>query len=369
MMLKIAGLRKTFGNQVVIDGVDLEVEQGEFVALLGPSGSGKTTILRLIAGFEDADAGEIRLANRIIVHDTISVPPERRKLGMVFQDYALFPHLSVRDNVAFGLPRGKTRSDRVEEVLHNVGLGPWIDQMPHFLSGGQQQRVALARALAPSPTIVMLDEPFSNLDPALRMQVRADVRRILRDAGVTAVLVTHDQEEALSMADRIAVLFNGQIAQFATPEEIYDRPATREVAAFVGDAQFLPGTVHGDTAETELGSLALSAPAEGEVDILIRPEMVSLSPLTETPGAVTGTVASRRFFGRDQQVDVALDRIEGESPSILGTRVTARVPTLHHFAEGDRVSVRIDRPVLSFPRNADPSRVPQSVSTSVDPAP
>ncbi len=349
MMLKIAGLRKAFGNQVVIDGIDLEVELGEFVALLGPSGSGKTTMLRLIAGFEDADGGEIRLANRIIVHDTISVPPERRKIGMVFQDYALFPHLSVRDNVAFGLPRSKTRNERVEEVLHKVGLGPWIDQMPHFLSGGQQQRVALARALAPSPTIVMLDEPFSNLDPALRMQVRADVRRILQDAGVTAILVTHDQEEALSMADRIAVLFNGQIAQYATPEEVYDRPATREVAAFVGDAQFLPGTARGETVETELGSLTLSEAAEGDVDILIRPEMVSLTPLIEGAG-VAGTVASRRFFGRDQQVDVVLDRVEGESPAVSGTRVTARIPTLHHFAEGDRVTVRIDRPVLSFPR-------------------
>jgi iron(III) transport system ATP-binding protein len=363
MMLTISGLRKAFGNQVVIDGIDLEVEQGEFVALLGPSGSGKTTLLRLVAGFEDADAGEIRLANRIIVHENISVPPERRRIGMVFQDYALFPHLSVRDNVAFGLPRGKTRKDRVEEVLHKVGLGPWIDQMPHFLSGGQQQRVALARALAPSPTIVMLDEPFSNLDPALRMQVRADVRRILQDAGVTAILVTHDQEEALSMADRIAVLFNGTIAQYATPEEVYDRPATREVAAFVGDAQFLPGTALGDSVETELGPLTLATPVEGDVDVLIRPEMLALSPLEETPGAVAGTVASRRFFGRDQQVDVVLDRIEGESPAITGTRMIARVPTLHHFGENERVSVRVDRPVLAYPRLPEPARIPQPTAS------
>lgn len=342
MILTIHELRKAFGSQVVIDGIELDVGEGEFVALLGPSGSGKTTMLRLIAGFEDADAGEIRLGNRLIVHDGISVPPERRKIGMVFQDYALFPHLSVRDNVAFGLPRGKAKKGRVEVVLERVGLGPWIDQMPHFLSGGQQQRVALARALAPNPEIVMLDEPFSNLDPALRMQVRADVRRILQDAGVTAILVTHDQEEALSMADRIAVLFDGRIAQYATPEDVYDRPATREVAAFVGDAQFVPGVATGDMVETVLGTLALASPEEGDVDILIRPEMVSLSPLEDDSAGSPGTVASRRFFGRDQQVNVTLDRD--------GTALTARIPTLHHYAEGERVAATIDRPVLAFPR-------------------
>jgi iron(III) transport system ATP-binding protein len=339
-MLKIKGIRKSFGDQVVIDGIDLEVKQGEFVALLGPSGSGKTTMLRLIAGFEDADAGEIRLANRIIVHEGISVPPERRKIGMVFQDYALFPHLSVRENVAFGLPRGKTRKGRVEDVLEGVGLGPWIDQMPHFLSGGQQQRVALARALAPNPAIVMLDEPFSNLDPALRMQVRADVRKILQDAGVTAILVTHDQEEALSTADRIAVLFHGRISQFGTPEDVYDRPVTREVAAFIGDARFLPGLANGINATTVLGKLPLVEPAEGDIETLIRPEMLSLTPIIDGPGDVVGTVASRRFFGRDQQVDLVLPD---------GTSITARVPTLHHFATGDRVSIRVDRPVLAFP--------------------
>lgn len=344
-MLKITGLRKAFGNQVVIDGIDLHVEQGEFVALLGPSGSGKTTMLRLIAGFEDADAGEIRLANRIIVHDTISVAPERRRIGMVFQDYALFPHLSVRDNVAFGLPRGKGRNSRVEEVLDRVGLTPWIDQMPHFLSGGQQQRVALARALAPNPSIVMLDEPFSNLDPALRMQVRADVRDILREAGVTAILVTHDQEEALSTADRIAVLFNGDIAQYGTPEELYDRPTTREVAAFIGDAQFLAGVALDDIARTALGKLPLAEPAEGEIDLLIRPEMLSLSPLDTGGCATTGTVTSRRFFGRDQQVDVDIDT-NGSQP----VRLTARLPTLHHFAEGERVTVGVNRPARPFPR-------------------
>ncbi|HEV2072600.1 MAG TPA: ABC transporter ATP-binding protein [Thermomicrobiales bacterium] len=345
MMLKIAGIQKAFGDRAVIDGIDLEVRQGEFVALLGPSGSGKTTLLRLIAGFEDADAGEIRLANRIVVHKDISVPPERRKIGMVFQDYALFPHLSVRDNVAFGLPRGKTRNNRVHEVLERVGLGPWIDQMPQFLSGGQQQRVALARALAPNPSIVMLDEPFSNLDPALRIQVRADVRRILQEAGVTAILVTHDQEEALSIADRIAVLFNGRITQVGTPEDVYERPVSREVAAFVGDAQFLPGTAQETFAETEIGRLELLKPAEGPVDLLIRPEMISLAPYADDPKAVPGTVRSRRFFGRDQQVDVVL---------ASGTEMTARVPALHRFAAGERASVSVAQPVLPFPKQSDP---------------
>jgi iron(III) transport system ATP-binding protein len=342
MMLTVKGIRKSFGDQLVIDGVDLEVRQGEFVALLGPSGSGKTTILRLIAGFEDADAGEIRLANRIVVHDSISVPPERRKIGMVFQDYALFPHLSVRDNVAFGLPRAKNRNDRVRDVLERVGLSPWIDQMPHFLSGGQQQRVALARALAPNPTIVMLDEPFSNLDPALRGQVRADVRRILQDAGVTAVLVTHDQEEALSIADRIAVMFHGRIVQFATPEDVYERPATRQVAAFIGDAQFLPGEASGSEVATEIGRLDMLEPLQGPVDVLIRPEMIALTPYDEAPGAIAGLVTNRRFFGRDQQVDVTL-------PS--GTPITARTATDRRFAGGQEVSITVTRPVLGFPKD------------------
>jgi iron(III) transport system ATP-binding protein len=340
-MLTVTGVRKAFGDKTIIVGIDLEVRQGELVALLGPSGSGKTTMLRLIAGFEDADAGEIRLANRIVVHDHISVPPERRKIGMVFQDYALFPHLSVRDNVAFGLPRAKNRDARVREVLERVGLGPWIDQMPHFLSGGQQQRVALARALAPNPAIVMLDEPFSNLDPALRGQVRADVRRILQDAGVTAILVTHDQEEALSIADRIAVMFHGQIQQIATPEDLYERPATREVAAFIGDAQFLPGEAADGEVRTEVGTLALLDPAEGSVDVLVRPEMIALAPADEVPSPVAGTVTSRRFFGRDQQVDATL-------PS--GTSLTARTPTDRRYAAGQRVTVRVSRPVLAFPR-------------------
>jgi iron(III) transport system ATP-binding protein len=339
-MLTIKGLHKAFGNQVVIDGVDLAVEAGEFIALLGPSGSGKTTMLRLIAGFEDADAGEIRLDNRIVVHDTISVPPERRRIGMVFQDYALFPHLSVRDNVAFGLPRGKAREARVEEVLERVGLTPWIDQMPHVLSGGQQQRVALARALAPNPTIIMLDEPFSNLDPALRGQVRADVRRILQEAGVTAILVTHDQEEALSIADRIAVLFHGKIDQYGTPEEIYEHPATRDVAAFIGDAQFLPARADGTTGSSILGEIPLLAPADGDVDLLIRPEMLSLAPFDQQPAGIAGTVTIRRFFGRDQQITVVLPD---------GKEIIARVPTILRFITGEQVSITVNRPALAFP--------------------
>ena len=339
MMLTVRNVRKAFGEHNVIAGIDLEVQEGELVALLGPSGSGKTTMLRLIAGFEDADAGEIRLGNRIVVHDGISVPPERRKIGMVFQDYALFPHLSVRENVAFGLPRSRRRDGRVREVLERVGLGPWIDQMPHLLSGGQQQRVALARALAPNPSIVLMDEPFSNLDPALRGQVRADVRRILQDAGVTAVLVTHDQEEALSIADRIAVLFDGRIVQIATPEDLYQRPISREVAAFIGEAQFLPGTASGGGVGTELGLLELLQPMEGPVDVLVRPEMVALAP-DAAAHRVTGTVATRRFFGRDQQVDVVL-------PS--GTTVRARISTDHRFVAGQQVGVRVTRPAHAFP--------------------
>lgn len=338
-MLKISNLTKRFGRHLVLDNIALEVEDSEFVALLGPSGSGKTTLLRIIAGFEDADAGEVRIANRIVVHDTLSVAPERRRIGMVFQDYALFPHLSVRENVAFGLTRKDDKEALVREALRAVDMEHWIDTMPHVLSGGQQQRIALARALAPNPGIVLLDEPFSNLDHALRASVRADVRAILRDAGVTAVLVTHDQEEALSVADRVAVLFDGSMQHVGTPQEVYHQPATRAVARFVGDAQFLDGEVQGDRIETELGSAPiLNDVSSGPATAMLRPELVSVVP--EGASGVAATVVNTQFFGRDQRLELTLDS---------GTRIIARVPTDRVFEVGEVVAIGANRPLFVIP--------------------
>ncbi len=233
------GLSKSFGQKRAVDRVDLLVERGVVCALLGPSGCGKTTTLRLIAGFERPDAGTVAVADRTVAGDRAFVAPERRRIGMVFQDYALFPHLSVEGNVAYALGRGH-ESGRVAEVLRLVGLDRMGHRFPHELSGGEQQRVALARALAPTPEVILLDEPFSNLDASLRARVRQEMREILVAAGVTALFVTHDQEEALSLADRVAVMRDGRIEQEGTPEEVYGRPTTRWVADFLGDAEVVP---------------------------------------------------------------------------------------------------------------------------------
>jgi iron(III) transport system ATP-binding protein len=220
-----------------------------------------------------------------------------------------------------------------------VGLGSLGDRMPYELSGGQQQRVALARALAPGPEIVLLDEPFSNLDPELRVQVRGEVREILRRAGATAILVTHDQEEALSLADRIAVMFHGQIVQTASPEEVYHRPATRDVAAFVGDAQFLPGFAVGRRVQTAVGELPPVAPADGQVDVLIRPEMVRLRPASESTEGALGTIRQREFFGHDQVLTVELED---------GMRINSRIGSYSGFRVGDQVRVSVRGAILPF---------------------
>jgi iron(III) transport system ATP-binding protein len=289
-----AGLTKRFGRTVAVDAATLSVEPGEILALLGPSGCGKTTFLRLVAGFERADAGTIVLAGRMVAGDGLFVAPERRRAGFVFQDYALFPHLSVDGNVGFGVDRDG-RPERVARTLALVGLEGLGDRYPHELSGGQQQRVALARALAPGPSIVLLDEPFSNLDADLRVRVRGEVRGILRAAGATTVFVTHDQEEAFDIADRIAVMDHGRIEQLGRPEEIYHTPETRFVADFVGDADFLPAEVTAERVVTELGSFALAgiAVAPGSAEIMLRPEDIRLVPSESAEAEVTG----RRFQG------------------------------------------------------------------------
>src|ERR1700678_2849620 len=249
-MMRVTGLHKAFGTHPVLTGVDLEVPDGSLTAILGPSGSGKTTLLRLLAGFERADQGEIVVGGTVVDNGRIHVPPERRRIGYVPQEGSLFPHLTVAANVAFGLPAKQRRGGKPDTLLAAVGLEGLGKRYPHQLSGGQQQRVALARALAVEPTVVLMDEPFSSLDPAMRASVRADVRAILRAAGVTAVLVTHDQDEALSLADHVAVLRDGVIAQFGRPQELYEHPVDARMAGFLGEANLVHGVADGRMAQT-----------------------------------------------------------------------------------------------------------------------
>jgi len=309
--LRIEGLTKSYGPQAphVLDGLDLTVPGGALAAVLGPSGCGKTTLLRVVAGFLRADAGTVTVDGRVLTGPGVQLPPERRRIGIVPQEGALFPHLSVARNVAFGLTgHDRTaRRHRTEEMLDLVGLSGYGDRMPHELSGGQQQRIALARALAPRPALVLLDEPFNALDSALRAGVRADVRAALRLSGATALLVTHDQQEALSVADLVAVVRDGRVAQCDTPQEVYRRPADPWVAGFVGDAVLLPATAHpGGTADTALGAVPLTESAgPGTGTVLLRPEQLEL---TEPATAVAhGTVTDVRFYGHDAMVTVTVD--------------------------------------------------------------
>jgi iron(III) transport system ATP-binding protein len=319
-----------------VDDLSLRVAEGEILALLGPSGCGKTTTLRLIAGLEHPDEGTITLRGQVVAGHGQAVPPEARGIGIVFQDYALFPHLTVGENVAFGLPRAARRA-RVDEVLDLVGLRDLAPRYPHELSGGQQQRVALARALAPAPALMLLDEPFSNLDADLRTQMRDEVERILRASRTTAVFVTHDQEEAFTLADRVGVLRAGHIEQLAPPQELYHRPATRFVAAFVGAADFLPGTVTAQGIVTEVGTFANvdQLPFGGRVDVMIRPDDITFVPQADGPG----TIIRRYFHGSETVYCVRLpsgDRVHSSQPSAsvlpTGMRVRPEAHVLHVVA-------------------------------------
>jgi iron(III) transport system ATP-binding protein len=337
--LSIRGLRKAFGDTVAVDGLDLDVEGGRLCALLGPSGCGKTTTLRLIAGLERPDAGSVELGDRALTSPRSFVPPERRRIGMVFQDYALFPHYDVAGNVAYGLGRRGDRG-RVREVLELVGLERVAERPVHELSGGQQQRVALARALAPTPELILLDEPFSNLDASLRERVREDVREIIAAAGVTALFVTHDQEEALSLAERVAVMRDGRIEQVGTPEEIYSRPSTRWMAAFLGEVEVLEGEAREGRVSCELGSLPVETRADGAVEVLIRPESVAIG-ITGPPDATDAEVVGRRFYGHDQLVELRL-------PS--GRTVSSRRLGFPAWHPGDRVQVWVEGPADVVPQ-------------------
>ncbi|MEX0952831.1 MAG: ABC transporter ATP-binding protein [Nitriliruptoraceae bacterium] len=343
--LECHGLVKRFGATVAVDRVDLVVPRGTITALLGPSGCGKTTILRMIAGLTMPDEGTVAIDGHLVSGPGVGIPAEQRNVGLVFQDYALFPHLTVAGNVAFGL-RGRGRRQRrarVRDVLDLVGMAGHADRLPSELSGGQQQRVALARALAPSPRVVLLDEPFSSLDASLRTTVREDVRAILRQADATAVFVTHDQEEALSLADRVAVMRQGRLHQVADPHTLYTRPNTRFVAEFVGEANTLVGTRAGDyLVDTSIGRLSTRVPVtDHHVDVVVRPEAVRLKASDTGPATIVGL----SYFGHDQLVDLELAD---------GQRIRARRGPRIDLERDQCVEVTVDGPVLTFPHGDAP---------------
>jgi iron(III) transport system ATP-binding protein len=335
-MIHAERVSKRFGTTPAVVDASLCVDRGEFVALLGPSGCGKTTLLRLIAGFEAPDAGAVDVAGRRVAGNGTWVPPEKRRVGMMFQDYALFPHLTVAANIGFGVDRSR-RSARAREVSACVGLEGLEQRYPHELSGGQQQRVALARALAPEPELVLLDEPWSNVDPSLRASLRDEIVALLRTLDVTTVLVTHDREEAFSIADRIALMRDGTVVQEGSPEALYLLPASRWAAEFVGAGNFVPGLVHDGRVDTPLGVFpANGASGARVVEVLVRPELVELQP--DPTG--TAEVVGREFRGHDVFYRVRLDGLE-----LLSHR-----PSTEAVPLGSRVRVKLhDRHAAVFP--------------------
>ena len=303
-VLELSGVHKDYGPETVVSGLNLTVREGELLTLLGPSGCGKTTTLRMIAGLEEPTEGTVTVGDEIVAGDGTTVPPEERDVGMVFQEFALFPHLTVAENVAFGLdsPGSKAADARVAALLDLVGLAEYGDRSPGDLSGGQRQRVALARSLAPEPDVLLLDEPFSNLDVRLRVEMREEVRRILKEAGVTAVSVTHDQEEALSISDRVAVMHDGCIEQVGDTGEVFEHPESRFVASFLGQASFLGTRIGESSIDTVIGSYArdlLKGVTDeyvgATVDVLVRPDDLRATPTAE-PNA-DGRIVRRQYTG------------------------------------------------------------------------
>ena len=338
-ILTVNGLTKHYspGAPPAVNDVSFAVRPGEIVAILGPSGCGKTTMLRCIAGFERLSAGLVQMNDRTLADDNTHIPAEKRGIGLVFQEYALFPHLSVLKNVMFGLRYHdlEDKEGRARKALKMVGLQAFDDRNPHQLSGGQQQRVALARTLAPKPELILLDEPFSNLDALLRQGTRQEVRALLKDNGMSAVLVTHDQEEALSFADRVAVMRQGRIEQMGTPEEVYYQPRTLFVAQFLGRTNLLMSAADGTKADTPIGRLPLNRPASGRVLVSLRPEHLALvhpdevDALGETE-TTPGTVIARAFKGHDITYRVECD----------GSEYLVHTSNRFSFEPGDPVYIR-----------------------------
>jgi len=342
-LVDVRGLTIRFGDLRAVDAADLMVPDGGVTVLVGPSGCGKTSLLRAVAGFEVPAEGSVHLAGRCVAGSDETgrrcwQPPERRQVGMVFQEGVLFPHLDVAANVAYGLSgSAAARRRRVREMLELVGMAGLGGRYPDQLSGGQQQRVALARALAPSPRLVLLDEPFANLDAALRERLREEVRQILLAAGATALLVTHDQAEALSMADRLAVMEGGRVLQSGPPSEVYRRPASAVVARLLGDGQLVPCDVAAGRLQTPFGTAVVAA-ADGAGLLLMHPEDLEVRPLAAA-GGCTGRVVRRRYFGHDLVDEVALDGVAGRAAGSVLVRLLAPSP----YPVGSRVRV-VPRP-------------------------
>lgn len=353
--LELSDIDLAYGTHRVIRKFSLKLEKGQIGCLLGPSGCGKTTVLRCIAGFEPVAAGLIRLNDEIVSSKEVNLAPERRRIGMVFQDYALFPHLSVADNIGFGLRSLDTdsRHKRISELLDIVGLTDQGRKYPHEMSGGQQQRVALARALAPRPNLLLLDEPFSNLDVELRERLSHDVRAIIKATQTTAILVTHDQNEAFAVADEIGIMHEGRIQQWDVPYNLYHQPGNRFVADFIGQGVFLPGRVLNDhQVEVELGTLNSAIPVECgigcgacsrtcPVDVLLRPDDI----IHDDASLLRAEVASKAFRGADILYTLKL---------ASGTRVLSLVPSHHNHAIGERIGIRLDVDhVVTFQGDSD----------------
>ncbi|MFO6463226.1 ABC transporter ATP-binding protein [Jannaschia sp. KMU-145] len=347
LRLEAKGLTRTLGGRNVVDGIDLSVAAGRVTCLLGPSGCGKSTTLRIIAGVDRQDAGTVTLNGRLVADDHVHVPPERRGVGLMFQDFALFPHLNVTDNIAFGLPRGAATGQRVAELLRRIDLAGYGDLHPHQLSGGEQQRVALARALAPRPDIMLMDEPFSGLDNRLRDEIRDATLAMLKEEGTAVLLVTHEPDEAMRMADEIALMRHGRIVQRAAPYNLYNTPADRDAAAFFSDINILHGDVHGALTQTPFGQfLAPGLPDGTAVEIVFRPQHVRLDfdrggrgpAPTPTEGVpARGLVQRARFMGKESLIEFLMD--DGS------TVVTATVPAVFLPKPGTVLwlSIRRDR--------------------------
>ncbi|MCL0101916.1 ABC transporter ATP-binding protein [Dehalococcoidia bacterium] len=345
-VIAVAGLTKTFPESEVaaVDDLSFAVNQGEVLAILGPSGCGKTTTLRLLAGFEIPDAGDVRMRDKVVTSPDHWVPPEKRGLGMVFQHIALFPHLTVLENVTYGLSRMKSVEKRRQatEMLKLVGMDGLMKRYPHQLSGGQQQRVALARALAPKPLVLLMDEPFASLDADLRAQMRRELKLLLAQLGTTVIIVTHDQEEAFLLADRILILHKGRLQQLNTPDNVYHRPASRFEANFVGLADFVPAKVVNRTVSTELGEFTYDAiPPDGPVELMVRPDDLRIEPDDKS----TSVIVDREFKGADNLYSVRL-------PS--GKVVRSAHPSEPVYSVGQAVKVNPNLThVILFPREQE----------------